>query len=73
MQAAETRSVDDNALGIGMAQSSAPTLPGTNPTLASTTENKPAGRCQGSVKRVKGLAVVGTGLTDKYNKSQRVM
>jgi hypothetical protein len=40
--------------------------------LTSIINNRPIGQPHSSVKRVKGLAVIGTGLTDKYFGSQRV-
>src|SRR5712692_7701017 len=72
-QDTETRSVDNNPMDIaGIAQSSASTSHGTTLTLASTNNNETTGRRQGSAKRTKGLAVVGTGLTDKYLGLQQV-
>jgi len=67
------RSVDNNLMDIaGVAQSSASTSHGTTPTLASTNNNETTGQHQGSAKHVKGLAVVGTGLMDKYLSLQQV-
>jgi hypothetical protein len=72
-QDTEPSSADDNATGItGMAQNLASTSSGSTPLLASINDNEPAGQHQSSAKRVKGLAVIGTGLTDKYFRSQQV-
>ena len=45
---------------------------GTSLPLASIINNKSIGQPQSSVIHIKGLAVVGTGLTDKYIRLQRV-
>src|SRR5258708_4493299 len=72
-QDTEMRSVDNNPMDIaGVAQSSALTSHGTTLTLASTNNNETTGWCQGSAKCAKGLAVIGTGLTDKYLGLQQV-
>jgi hypothetical protein len=69
----EPGSADDNSTGItGEAQrlssaSSRSSLP-----LANINNNEQTGQHQSSAKRMKGLAVVGTGLTDKYFRSQQV-
>jgi hypothetical protein len=69
-QDTELRPMDDNMTsGItGMTQDLALTLSGSTPPLASINNNEPAasGQRQSSAKRVKGLAVVGAGLTAKY-------
>ena len=64
----------NNVMDIaGTTPSSLSTLSGSSHPLASIHDNMPAEPHQGSRKRVKGLAVVGRGLMDKYNKSQQVM
>src|SRR5258708_37084001 len=71
-QDTEMRSVDNNLMDIaGIAQSSALTSHGTTPTLASTNNNETTGWSQGSAKHGRGLAVVGTGVTDKYRDLQQ--
>jgi hypothetical protein len=61
------RSVDNNAADItGITQSSALSSPGSSLPLVGISNNETAGQCQSSVKCAKGLAVVSTGLTDKY-------
>lgn len=61
---------DSNMTGVtNTAQNLASTLNGSSapqPPLAGTSNTEAAGISQGPVKCIKGLAVVGTGLTDKY-------
>jgi hypothetical protein len=76
-QDTELRPMDDNMTpGItGMTQDLALSLSGSTPPLASINNNEPAasGQRQSSAKRVKGLAVIGTGLTAKYVGLQQVL
>jgi len=60
-------------MGItGMTQSLVSTLSGSAPPPASVNDNEPTGQGPSSAKRVKGQAIVGKGLTDKYFWPQQV-
>jgi hypothetical protein len=67
-QDTEQRPAGDMAVGQTLVAMSGPSLP-----LASINNNESAGQHRSSVKRVKGLAVVGKGLTDKYFMLLRVL
>jgi hypothetical protein len=70
-QGTKLRSADDNVMGMHyVAQNLESTSSASSMPLASIINNNPIGKPNSSVKRVKGLAVIGIGLMDKYIRSQ---
>jgi hypothetical protein len=62
----ESRSLNNNGTETnGVTQSLTSTSPGSTQPTATIDEDKQTGQRQWPAKRVKGLAIVGTGLTDK--------
>jgi hypothetical protein len=67
IQGSEPTLTDINTMGISrVAQNLASTLNGSPAPLASTGNTEATGQPQAPVKHAKGLAVMGTGVTDKY-------